>query len=147
MHFLLHFGVMVLSVRGRFQIKLWRALAFKLVISGDYLAAVELTFFYSFSGPKLDYVTLLCRGSIKCPSLICYHSHSTPHPHFHSRSELIGSGESPERRISPACPHILTALQHSAVKTRLHSLRPEQNNKKKTIHKIQYKGSIVCSFG
>lgn len=52
MHFLPCFDVIVLSVHGRFQIKLWKVLAFKLVISGDYLAAVELTFFIFFSGPQ-----------------------------------------------------------------------------------------------
>lgn len=53
MHFLSCFDVIVASVYGRFQIKLWRVLAFKPVISdwlwgvgGDYLAAVELTFFF-----------------------------------------------------------------------------------------------------
>lgn len=46
MHFLPGFDVIVLSVYGRFPIKLWKVLAFKLVISGDYLAAVELTFFW-----------------------------------------------------------------------------------------------------
>lgn len=52
MHFLPCFDVIVLSMHGRFQIKLWKVLAFKLVISGDYLAAVELTFFILFSGPQ-----------------------------------------------------------------------------------------------
>lgn len=77
MHFLSCFDVIVVSVYGRFQIKLWRVLAFKPVISegGDYLAAVELTvfiffilFFFIF-GHKLDYVTLFSTGRIKCPSL------------------------------------------------------------------------------
>ncbi len=40
--------VIVVSVYGRFQIKLWRVLAFKPVISGDYSAAVELTFLFFF---------------------------------------------------------------------------------------------------
>lgn len=48
MHFLSCFDVIVVSVYGRFQIKLWRVLAFKLVISGDYSAAVELTFLFFF---------------------------------------------------------------------------------------------------
>ena len=48
MHFLSCFDVIVVSVYGRSQIKLWRVLAFKLVISGDYSAAVELTFFIHF---------------------------------------------------------------------------------------------------
>lgn len=78
MHFLSCFDVIVASVYGRFQIKLWRVLAFKLVISdgGDYLAAVELTFFFIilfflFLGPQ----TGLCDSlrhrpyQIKCPSL------------------------------------------------------------------------------
>lgn len=48
MHFLSCFDVIVVSVCGRFQIKLWRVLSFKLVISGDYSAAVELTFLFFF---------------------------------------------------------------------------------------------------
>lgn len=48
MHFLSCFDVIVVSVYGRFQIKLWRVLAFKPVISGDYSAAVELTFLFLF---------------------------------------------------------------------------------------------------
>lgn len=48
MHFLSCFDVIVVSVYGRFQIKLWRVLAFKPVISGDYLAAVELRFLFFF---------------------------------------------------------------------------------------------------
>ena len=48
MHFLSCFDVIVVSLYGRFQIKLWRVLAFKLVISGDCSAAVELTFLFFF---------------------------------------------------------------------------------------------------
>lgn len=50
MHFLSCFDVIVVSVFGRFQIKLCRVLAFKPVISGDYLGAVELTFDSFFWG-------------------------------------------------------------------------------------------------
>lgn len=46
--FLFCFDVIVFSEHGRFQIKLWRVWAFKLVISGDYLAAAEFAFLFFF---------------------------------------------------------------------------------------------------
>lgn len=49
MHFLSRFDVIVVSVYGRFQIKIMGGvLAFKPVISGDYSATVELTFLFFF---------------------------------------------------------------------------------------------------
>lgn len=101
MHFLSCFDVIVASVYGRFQIKLWRVLAFKLVISdgGDYLAAVELTFFLLFFfsifwGHKLDYVTLFGTGRIKSNAhRYTQVAWTAPRPPLQRSPVLIGPGE------------------------------------------------------
>ena len=99
MHFLFCFDVIVLSVHGRFPIKWWKVLAFKLVISGDYLAAVELTFLFFF-WPQTGLCDSPLQRQYQMPIADILLPWTAPPPQ--SRSALIGSGESPVWRISPA---------------------------------------------
>lgn len=89
MHFLSCFDVIVVSVYGRFQIKLWRVLAFKPVISGDYLAAVELTFLFFF-WPQTGLCDSLQQRRYQMPIAKCIYHEPPP---LQRRAVLIGSGE------------------------------------------------------
>lgn len=77
MHFLSCFDVIVVSVYGRFQIKLWRVLALKLVISGDYSAAVELTFFILFLAT--NWIMWLCSAEAISNAHRLYATSMNPH--------------------------------------------------------------------
>lgn len=91
MHFLPCFDVIVVSVYGRFQIKLWRGLAFKPVISGDYSSAVELTFLFFF-WPQTGLCDALQQRRYQIIIAKCnYHEP----PSLRRRPVLIGSGENP----------------------------------------------------
>lgn len=101
MHFLSCFDVIVVSVYGRFQIKLWRVLAFKPVISegGGLFGCSWINTFYFFHsfffifGHKLDYVTLFSTGRIKCPSLqMSSMKPSPPARHCRGAQCLLGLG-------------------------------------------------------
>lgn len=89
MHFLSCFDVIVVSVYGRFQIKLWRVLAFKPVISGDYSAAVELTFLFFF-WPQTGLCDSLQQRRYQMPIAKCNYHEPPP---LWRRPVQIGSGE------------------------------------------------------
>lgn len=110
MHFLSCFDVIVVSVYGRFQIKLWRVLAFKLVISGDYSAAVELTFLFFF-WPQTGLCDSVLQGRYQMP-IADMLLPQTPH-HCGGDQCWLGLGRALCRGFHQLG---LQALQHSIVK-------------------------------
>ena len=111
MHFLSCFDVIVVSVYGRFQIKLWRVLAFKLVISGDYSARSWINIFILFLA--INWIMWLCSAEAISNAHRWYATAMNPH-HCGGDRCWLSLGRALCRGFHQLG---LLALQHSVVKT------------------------------